>query len=428
MRSDRSLVLGLGLGLLAACSDTPAGQPEPQPFVVENADVWSGTSVTVRSAGFVAADPSAVLLGTDTLVFTRVNDSTLTVALPDLPGTHQLRIVSASVLTISVSVHLNGYLDSATGPVFSGRVVRGASLTDLYGSGPFGLRRWNVSTGQTFDYPDSMHISTGVRGVGIGSVVGELVLHSAAFSTAWRTWKVEPGVERRDSAPVAAERFLDVLTGGVHVSPGGHEFRISWCDTTCQILGYPRGESGFEIVHSPVGNRAALLAYTVSDSGAPVIDADAKRVLYVTPFRAAMGAAFSQGGDTLFLVGQDHSATAGGAGLVAVVRGADGARLSLDTTSYAPCGVAIDPGRPLLYVAGIYYEAPNYWSVLGVFDRATLDPIVTLRVADGPLFGKYGPCTVLPSPLERRVYVVTSFDAPFDPAYHVTFARFETPP
>src|SRR2546429_7395920 len=52
-----------------------------------------------------------------------------------------------------------------------------------------------------------------------------------------------------------------------------------------------------------------------------------------------MGAAFSEGGDTIFLVGQDHAATMGGAGLLATIRASDGTRLTLDTTSYAPCGV-----------------------------------------------------------------------------------------
>src|SRR3989442_6852539 len=138
--------------LLVACLDPPVPPPEPQPFAVSNSDVWSGTTITVSSSGFVGSDPVAVLLDSDTLSFTRLNDSTLLVAMPDVPGTHQLRIASPSVLTTSLPVHLNGYLNAELGPIFSGRTVRGADLTDLFGTGPFGLRRWNVSTGPTWDY------------------------------------------------------------------------------------------------------------------------------------------------------------------------------------------------------------------------------------------------------------------------------------
>lgn len=428
MRNARSLTLGLGLALLpAGCADPPAAQPDPEPFVVENADVWSGSSLTVRSAGFVPADPVAVLLDTDTLAFTRVNDSTLRVGLPDAPGTHQLRISSAFVLPIPVPVHLNGYIDTATGPVFSGRVARGVHLTQLFGNGPFGLRRWDVRTGETVDYPDSMHVSTCTRGVGIGSTPGELVLQTGTCAAKWRTWQVEPSVTRGDSTPLDTDRFLDVLGGGLYVTPGSHWFNLWSCDTACQWLGSPRGESGFDIVHSPVGDRAVLLAYSVSDSGAPMIDVGAKRITYIPPFRASVGAAFSEQGDTLFLVGQDHAASIGGSGLVAAVRATDGTPFVLDTTNYSLCGVALDPARPLLYVAGVYRNPPDYWSVLGVLDRATLQPIVTLRTGEVALFGS-NPCTILPNPLERRIYVVSSFDAPFDPRIQAWVVRFETPP
>jgi hypothetical protein len=383
--------------------------------------------LAVSSAGFVGADPAAILLDTDTLAFTRVNDSILSVALPDLPGNHELRVSSPRVHATALAVHLAGYVDAQDGPVFSGRAVRASQLTELFGSGPQGLRRWNVSTGQTWDYPDSLHQPVCSRGVGLGAQPGELVLHSGSCSNTWKRWRVEPILEARDTTPWMQDRFVDVLAGGLFVRPGSHEFRIDWCDTACTFVQYVRGESGFDVVHSPSGDRAVPLAYVVSDSGAPVVDVGAKAVGYfVPPFQASMGAVFSENGDTLFLVGRDSAA--GGVGLLAVVRAADGTRLTLDTTSYAPCGIALDPVRPVIYVAGLYWNGPDRWSVLGVVDRATLEPIVTLRVGDGSVYGLFGPCLVLPSPAERRIYVVTSLDLPFDPQIHASVARFETPP
>ncbi|HET9384676.1 MAG TPA: hypothetical protein VFO67_05985 [Gemmatimonadales bacterium] len=176
MRRSKALTLGVGL-VLAGCADPPTAQPDPQPFAVMSSDVWSGTSVTIKSAGFVDADPSAVLLDDDSLSYTRVDDSTLHVPVPDSPGSHELRVVSSLIQSTPVSIKLNGFLSASEGPVFQGRAVRGAYLTELYGNGPLGLRRWNVSTGATYDYPVSMHDPRlGGRGVGRGTHLGELVL------------------------------------------------------------------------------------------------------------------------------------------------------------------------------------------------------------------------------------------------------------
>jgi hypothetical protein len=414
--------------LLAGCADPPVGQPDPQPFAVESADVWSGTSLTLMSAGFAGADPAAVLLDADTVPFTRVNDSTLTVSVPDLPGTHQLRVSSPLVLATPIPVHLSGYLDAAYGPVFGGRAVRGTALTEVFGYGPVGLRRWNVSTGQTWDYPDSMHVASCTRGVGAGAHAGELVLHSFSCASRWQVWRLEPTLEHLDTTQWVTDRFVDVLGPGRYVLPRAHDFIVASCDTAC-VYDLPMGESGFDVVHSPTGEWAVPLAYTASDSGAAVIDAAAGRVRYVVPpFRSAMGATFSDGGDTLYLAGQDHYATLGGAGLLVALRASDGLRLAAESLSYAPCAVALDPARPWLYVAGLYNNLPDYWSVLGVFEQTTLKPIVTLRVSDGAIFTGTGTCKILSSPLERRVYVIETWNGPFYAGSTPLVARFETPP
>lgn len=420
--SVRALMVGL---LLGGCADPPVGQPDPQPFVVENDDVWSGSSVTVRSAGFVGADPAAVLLDADTLAFTRVNDSTLTVALPDLPGTHQLHIASPSVLPTPVPVHLNGFVGAQEGPVFMGRAVRGSQLTEVYGSGPTGLRRWDVSTGTTWDYPDSMHTGTCSRGVGAGPHTGELVLLRGDCSVAnWWLWRIEPTVARLDSTQFGSSWFVDVLGPGRYVLPGAHMTVIIACDTSC-VRSDTRGESGFDVVHSPTGHRAVPLAYVVSDTGAPVIDGTTGRLSYYLPqFEELIGAAFSEDGDTLYLTGQDNVWTPG-VELLLAARAVDGSPLVVDTLSFSPCGVAVDPVRPLLYVAGNQGAGANGRSVLGVFDRTTLEPIALLH-ADSLVY--YTPCKVLPSPLERRVYVIPSIEGAFDIRVHSWVASYETPP
>ncbi|HET9384675.1 MAG TPA: hypothetical protein VFO67_05980 [Gemmatimonadales bacterium] len=64
--------------------------------------------------------------------------------------------------------------------------------------------------------------------------------------------------------------------------------------------------------------------------------------------------------------------------------------------------------------------------MLTVFDRATLEPVAQLA-ADPNSF--HFPCIVLPSPLERRVYVAWTWGVgPFEDNLHALVARFETPP
>ena len=410
------------IGLLCiGCSDA-AQQPDPVPVVVEETEVWSGTSVTVVSGGFAHDDP-VVLLDGDTLAFVRVNDSTLDVGLPDLPGTRRLHVISPFVLATDVPIHLNGFVSTDAGPMFMGRAVRGASPTELYGSGPFGLRRWNVSTGGTVDYPDSMHIPTCSRGVGQGPAPVELVLHSGSCPAPWRRWRVEPTIEWLGTVPANSDRFVDMLAPGRYVAPGSHYFVFWTCDTACtfQLI---RGESGFDVVHSPAGDRAVLLSY-VDSGGAPVIDVSAGKIGYVVPaFGAPMAAAFSEAGDTLFLGGYDEPAPT--ATLLAAVRASDGLVYRLDTLPHSVCGIALDPVRPWLYVAGGLYDPVGRWPVLSVLNRTTFEPIATLRAPDS--LYSFNPCAVLPSPLERRVFVVDLADVEFTTFARPPVVRFETPP
>jgi hypothetical protein len=420
MRSGRSLTLGLGL-FLAGCADPPA-QPDPQPFSVESSDVWSGASVTLRSAGFVDVDPSAVLLDDDSLAFTRVDDSTLHVPLPDSPGTHQLRVVSPLVLPTSVTVKLNGFLSAERSTVFMGRAIRGAQPTEVYSSGPTGLRRWNVSTGATVDYPDSMHVSTCARGVGLGPHPGELVLHSACNAT-WKVWRVEPTIDLLDSItqPVFGDRFIDQRAGLV-VVPGSHQTFLIRCDTAC-VSNRIDNESPFDVVYSPAGDRAVVLAYSATDTGAPVLDVATGNVsYYVDRLESAEAAVWSDEGDTLYLAGGD-SLQVGGPNFLMALRSADGHAFRTVTVPFRTCGLALDPIRPLLYAAG--HVRGTGQPVLAVFDRATHEP-VTLLGAEMYAWGF--PCMVLPSPLERRIYVIESADGGFDSRIQAPIARFETPP
>ena len=405
--------------VLVGCADAPV-QPNPEAFTLNPPDVWSGTSVTIKSAGFAHAPPDAILLDDDSLTFTRIDDSSFRALLPDLPGTHQVRVVSPFVLSPPVPIKLNGFLSANEGPVFMGRAVRGAYPTEVYGSGPFGLRRWNVSSGGTYDYPDSMHVSAQARGVGVGPRPGELVLRSSGPGN-WQVWRVEPTVEHLDSTQFFSDRFVD-HRGNLYVLPASHQTSFAHCDTACS-WSWIQSESPYDVVHASKGARAVVVAPFFSDDRAPVIDVASGQVsYYVDSLGSTSGAVFSDRGDTLFLTGNNASTMEEGPTRLRLIRAEDGTVLKTVLLPLNACGLALDPVRPLLYAAGF---GEHGLPTLAVFDQATLEPIAQLA-ADPYAIGF--PCMVLPSPLERRIYVITSWNGFFDNRVHALVARFETPP
>jgi hypothetical protein len=146
----------------------------------------------------------------------------------------------------------------------------------------------------------------------------------------------------------------------------------------------------------------------------------------VPPLRSVTGAAFSSAGDTLFIAGQDHAATASPAMLLAV-RAADGIVLASTTLPFGSCAVAVDQTRPWLYVAGAVFLNGAWRAALQVLDRRTLAPITTLGIPAGIVTAGLNFCRILPSPIERRVYLIDSWDGGFEPAARPGLFRFDTP-
>jgi DNA-binding beta-propeller fold protein YncE len=311
--------------------------------------------------------------------------------------------------------------------VFSGRTEPTAEPAEVFGNGPTGLRQWNVRTGVVLDFPDTMHIGTVTRGVGPGLVRGHVALFARSQ---WRLWRITgPKATLLDTIPleVASDRFVAVLAFGRYVTSGSHQFLLKACDLGACASQAVTGESGFDIVRSRRGDRAALVAPVVSDSGAPVVDIASGRILYfVPPFRSVSGAAFSEEGDTLYVAGQEHAAAWGDPSLLAAVGASDGTSLAIVPLEYSPCAVATEPTGSWLYVAGLERAAlGGFSSVLQVFERRTLASITTLRLGRQS-YGQ-GFCRILPSSLEQRVYVIETAVAPFDSLARASLTRFDTP-
>ena len=87
------------------------------PLRVSTTDAWSGDTVLVTSPGFAGQAPT-VLVGTDTLAVSMVDDSTAAVILPDTNGSIQLHVERGQSASVSVQVH--GFDDLALYRPFQG--------------------------------------------------------------------------------------------------------------------------------------------------------------------------------------------------------------------------------------------------------------------------------------------------------------------
>ena len=420
-RSHRTLWLGL---VLAACDRLPTEHrlPPPRSFSA-SPDVWSGGQLTITSQGFAAESLPVVVLDDQFLGVRRVDDTTVVASAPDRPGPHALRVVASGVDQRAVVVQLRGFVDRVEGPLLSGRTEPGRDVRYLFGSGPTGLRRWNIHTNKAIDLGDTVHAVSCTRGVGPGPTIGDLVLESdGCDSGRWLVWHTEPLYPMTDTASALTMYFVAVLKAGRWVVARNAEFTVNACDSVACSSESIAATGAIDVVRSPRGDRAALLAGTTGDAaGAPVVDVNLGRVGFrVAGLSAAQGGAFSSAGDTLYLAGTSASAFA----LVAI-NAADGQSLTTRSLDFSPCAVGLDQARPWLYVAGV--NPTSGQSVLQVFDRRTMDAITTLHVTTDIPYG-HALCRIMPNPVEHRVYVAETWAGEHNASVHAQLYTFETPP
>jgi hypothetical protein len=420
MRSARVVASQVAALLAATCGEPPFGEiATPAPFAVVSNEVWSGSTLTLTSAGFSGSLPTSVLLGNMPLAFTRFDDTTLIAALPDHPGTHVLRIVAPTVLPGGSVVYLRGFVAHLEGPEFSGRTEPGLDYRYIFGNGPESLRRWNVATNKTQDFGDTIHAVSCTRGVGPGPETGQLVLRRECDAEQWMVWRTEPLGVLSDTAAAATDRFVAVLAPGRWVVLRENDFLAVRCDSGSCSTQTIAGTGGLDVVRSPRGDRAALVAHGTGvpgAGGAPVIDVALGAVGYhIAALRSAQGAAFSRTGDTLYVAGESE---AGSVSRLVAVRAGDGAPLASRELAFRACALAVDPVQSWLYVGGM--------SRLQVFDLRTLTPITTLHVTGGSTFGDNF-CRILPNPIAHSVIVAETWYREVDLPVHGQLYHFATP-
>lgn len=424
----RSIIL---LAVVAECTDLPSTTRLPGPpaaFRLGAVDVWSGGAISIFSGTTLPSALPTVTVGGQAVAVTRVNDTTLTAAVPQGVGTIPV-VVAGAQYTLKAGVTLHGF--DAMGTLFGlwGVLAQLPGVpAAVIGNGATGVVTADLHTGTVTMYPDSMHSSSCGWGPGVTSDSAQFILQvpNGASPCVNSRWRMTPSRMHLEATPsfsaVQSEdhRLIAELAPRRWLVSEQYDLTLWVCDTGCvntyagNAPNAPTVPGRIDGVHlSPRGDRVGVDDYSNEGAtGIPVIDAQTARVAYWKPTMAwSEGAAFSSHGDTLFIAGGD-SAT-GGQTWMFVLRAGDGAVLDSVPLAVRPGDVALDPEGRWIYVSGVSdaYHV-SYWSVaasLEVIDRATMAP-VTVMLSDSiqvstDVWDKH---RIVLDPADHQVFVVTT--------------------
>src|SRR5262245_12359604 len=416
----RLLVL---LAVAAACHEPSDAGPASFEPVLSTRELWSGGELTLTEPWFSQAAP-VVVLGTDTLTPTRLNDTTFVLRLPRRSGSFSLKVLAYPASAELGSVTLHGFQDVVQGPFMSGQPywLRGAGAPLVFAGANAGAAIVDLSTrAPVYSVPDSIHSSDCTWTPSPSNVSDRFVMigkRADGSCTRPRLWRLTAPPTLVDTLFCCGDTWY---TSG-QPSPGRWIF--NWnnhnqfyiCDTSCMptFFNSPDGPNGVTI--SPRGDRFLWLP-----ADRPIIrDAQTLDTAYVVPGFEGLQSAFSADGDTLALTAYGDGAPS--SRHVLLLRAGDGTVLrdmlldSLHTghTSFSNLQtgpLAFDPVQPWLYVTMLIFSQTDTawkssivvvdranWSVLGVLDMTSRNSHLTPCL----------PMTVVPSPLEHRVYVVNT--------------------
>lgn len=393
MRTVRSSLGLLGLLVIAGCNNPDATGPSPiatSDFQLAPLQQWAGGSVYVHSPAFkyLTDGQYQILAAGDTLAITRINDSTVAVAPPDL-GTRTvgISITGQNTAALLGSVQFFG---------FAGTREPDADFRGDYEAWPAGTIG---ATGVLGWINDS--------GTGYSGTVATLDLRTGHVTT-------YPGLGYHGSYGPDPTYLTDVITTTIGGSPFVDVHLSDTHDTlTAAIPGSARTEyligpfvefhtanqsayartstdsgktwhtvkdtvdlgSTWQLVLAPTKESATVLNGW-SDSGGVVLDATLGLTRYrLTRMREVDAAAFSADGTVLYVAGS--SIGPGIAQSLEAIDAATGTALHVDSLlGGTAVSAVIDPAGPQLFVA---VDRPDGTLALNVYDATTLQRIATLH-------------------------------------------------
>lgn len=357
------------LCLVASGAGCNSGQDESPPtpsgqISLEPTSLWAGGELTVRSKDFLEFPNARFVLTADTLAFTKVDDTTFTVQVPDT-----LSGIAAAIVVLNEAHHFE--VGTLTIYGYTGEQLHAQALfEDLYvyprgdnarlmGVGfqagspsSQGLVLLNLDTDENQNYP--ILDGSWLRGPGPTTTPGVFIVRGA--NDMLRAYNLFPTLTLVDSFPGRlGNRQVMRLGDSVWFTSAHHQFTIG--STTVN----PAEET--EGVHmSPRFDRATIQIDQLFTTDLPVFSVPGGQVAYTLPLRTSDGVYFSDDGELLAIVGKTVATDVNSR--VLLVRASDGTILGDTTITGHGINVALDSDRGYLYLASVQGHAPPQLTVL----------------------------------------------------------------
>jgi hypothetical protein len=433
----RVFSLGLLILGLSGCRADRITTAPPQ--VTVESDAWSGGTLLIISSSFQAPGSlPLVTVGAESLLVRSAGPDSFAVQVPDTDGWVTIGVHDRTGGAAEASVHVHGVAGWSDGPTLDGL----GEIAPWPGNGnPSALA---VQNGRLVLIDYRLHTVsaplTSDTGLGRGdcaggplpsvTVPGLIAVQHDAYPLSSIAVPIEPAASPPDTGPATCYGPIVHLSRGrwlaVRKPDGLLLFTGSPSSGFTQSGTYPAygGVGNFGFAVSPRGDRV-LPTSVFTPSGTPVIDvASGGLAYYLTSLYYTGVAAYTPGGDTLFVTGTD---SLGHLDLLSVNAATGGAlaRVDLDSTygsGYPQAGVpavGADPTGPWLYVAGSPHVGCDSGNpVLEVRDRASLALVATLRIPRSMLstinparLTSCSPWNLVMSPVGRRVYMVLGWSS-----------------
>lgn len=432
----------------AGCLEVPEAPPQLD-VRLSATTAWSGGTVQLVSPSFARLKSPAVTIGSSSAPVTVIDDSTISVSLPQTTGSFDVWVSAGGGRTEVGLLRLVGFRDTYPGPVFSGTpywlVPGGPPL--LIGEGDHGGAILDVAHNTALQItPDSIHSPDCAITVGPTYAQGTWVFTGSNTGGGCRyprAWAIGPSYALTAADSLGAQRNSEAWW--VMAQPGPQRWVFDWNNNmylidcsipACSFNSRGDGNNVSRILVSPKSGRFLMLP-SYPPRHTVVYDAARMDTAYTLPRTEGSGA-FSFDGDTLFLLGYDSGGLAHIEARVASTGqlGYDLALSSLGVSTVGDLDVAVDPLRPWLYIALTASDQISYSGtseetvvpVLVVVDRNTWRVV---GVAPGgpmvlPVNGGYQG-TLVPSPTEKAIYIVETTLGYNSHGIKAVVSRFDTP-
>lgn len=430
MNSLRRMVCSsLAACTLAACSHPPQGGDPvlPGPFAgvhLASNDLWSGGEASIISPSFksLLALPTVQVGGTAVAV-RRVEDSTIAAQLPDADAVLALHMATDSFLPFDASITVHGFQQIRIGPIMPGAVQPLPGQASVIGAGAIGLIEVDLRTNTiTHQFPDTVHSIDCSGSVGQSVVPGHFTFWGkvpgvgegsagCANPAAWQYGATPTRTSWLPATVIHGNAVAEIGVAGSITSAKNFFITYACASPPCTPTVFAQSLTAFGITIGATSRRAVM--HSVSHL---VVNTQTGDTLFRLPFASnlqVLGAAFSPGEDTMYVIAGNSLITANSA-TGSVYR-------NVTVSDGFAWGILRDDKHPWIYVLTNWTSgrAPE----ITVLDRITLTTIAVVRAPTAAILPSndgWDTFRLVRDPSANRLFVVATIQ---EPASHTQTSR-----